>query len=148
MPRYTNAQIEAALRETHGMLWIAAKRLGCSPNTLKARVTQSAGIRDIIEHERGLMGDTAELKLYQAIQNGEQWGIQFYLRTQGKDRGYVERQEISGPNAGPVQTEDVSLSDDDRAARILALVQRAGERATRSLAPGEPDLDAAEGAAD
>ena len=35
----------------------------------------------------------AELSLFKAIQTGEAWAVCFYLKTQGKDRGYVERYE-------------------------------------------------------
>jgi hypothetical protein len=137
MPRYSTAQIDAALHEARGMLWIAAKRLGCSPNTIKARVAQTAALRETLELERGLAGDTAELKLYQAVQNGEAWAIQFYLRTVGKDRGYVTRDELTGKDGAPLGD---SLTDEERARRILAILQRARERATGLADLAEADL--------
>jgi len=39
------------------------------------------------------MMDMAELKLLDAVVMGQPWAILFYLKTQGKDRGYVERSE-------------------------------------------------------
>jgi iron uptake system EfeUOB component EfeO/EfeM len=45
--------------------------------------------------------DDAEDKLGEAIESGEAWAICFFLKTQGKGRGYVERQEIS--QAEPVR---------------------------------------------
>jgi hypothetical protein len=95
MPRYTDKQIMDALRATKGMVYVAAQYLGCDPRTIKGRVAKSQRIRDVLEAERGKMGDTAELKLAQAIQNGEPWAIQFYLKTQAKDRGYTERIDIT-----------------------------------------------------
>ena len=41
----------------------------------------------------------AELALYKAIQDGEGWAVCFYLKTQGKQRGYIERQEIEHSGA-------------------------------------------------
>jgi hypothetical protein len=73
----------------------------------------------------------------------------FLLKARAPEK-YRERVglEHSGPDGGPIQTEDVSLSDDDRAARILAIVQRARERADRTAGPAEPDLGAAAGPTD
>ena len=56
------------------------------------------------------MIDTAELKLWQSIQNGEAWGITLCLKTLGKDRGYVERQELSGQDGAPLWEPTVGLA--------------------------------------
>tara|TARA_B100001113_G_C20552158_1_gene380888 strand:+ start:114 stop:503 length:390 start_codon:yes stop_codon:yes gene_type:complete len=44
--------------------------------------------------ERNL--DLAEMKLLNAIREGKTAELLFYLKTKGKRRGYVERQEITG----------------------------------------------------
>ncbi len=46
--------------------------------------------------ERNL--DLAEMKLLTAIREGKTAELLFYLKTKGKKRGYVERQEITGAN--------------------------------------------------
>ena len=56
------------------------------------------------------MVDTAELKLWQCIQNGEAWGITLCLKTIGKDRGYVERQEHTGQDGAPLWEATVGLA--------------------------------------
>lgn len=145
MPRYSDKDIDAALHESKGMIYIASKRLGCSPNTIRNRVRNSARLAETVEAERGLLGDTAELKLYQAIQTGEQWGITFYLRTQGRDRGYVVRDELTGKDGAPLGD---SLSDEERTRRVLAIVQRARTRVAGPPDLAESDLDAAQGPAD
>lgn len=50
--------------------------------------------------------DMAEGKLYQAINKGEMTGIIFYLKTRGKKRGYIERQEITGKDGESLFTLD------------------------------------------
>ena len=100
--RYPAERVATALTDCKGMVTLAAKRLGCSPTTVRRYVKGHASCRQAIEDAREQMGDVTELKLYEAIQGGEGWAIAFYLRTQGKTRGYVERQEVTGANGGPV----------------------------------------------
>jgi hypothetical protein len=94
--RYTAKQVADALTETKGMVFIAAQRLGCNPETVRLYCKRYPSVQAARDAQRGIMVDTAELKLWQSIQNGEPWGIAFALKTIGKDRGYVERQEHTG----------------------------------------------------
>lgn len=102
--RYSAERVAEVLTECKGMITVAAKRLGCVPNTVRRYVRDYACCRQALEDAREAMGDTAELALYKAISNGEGWAIAFYLRTQGRGRGYVERQEVTGKDGGPVRT--------------------------------------------
>jgi hypothetical protein len=101
--RYTAEQVAEALRKTKGMRYLAARTLGCSHDTVTRYIERYPSVRAAAEQQRGEMIDTAELKLWQSIQNGEQWGVTLALKTLGKDRGYVERQEQSGPGGGPLE---------------------------------------------
>jgi hypothetical protein len=94
--RYTAKQVADALIETKGMVFIAAQRLGCHPETVRLYCKRYPSVQAARDAQRGMMVDTAELKLWQSIQNGEPWGIAFALKTIGKDRGYVERHEQTG----------------------------------------------------
>jgi hypothetical protein len=42
------------------------------------------------------------------IKAGNVTAIIFYLKTQAKDRGYVERQELTGADGGKLQVEYVN----------------------------------------
>lgn len=53
-------------------------------------------------HENGL--DLAESKLIEKIHSGETTPIIFYLKTKGRDRGFVERNELTGLNGGPLNS--------------------------------------------
>jgi hypothetical protein len=46
--------------------------------------------------------DFSESKLIQNIQDGKEASLIFHLKTKGKDRGYVERQEFSGIGGKPL----------------------------------------------
>ena len=111
--RYTQAQVIDALRETKGMVYLAAKRLGCEAQTIYNYRDRYPAVRAEMEQQDGEVDDAAEMKLYQAIIAGEPWAVQFRLRTKGKGRGYVERvqNEVSGPDGGPIQTEHVEKHD-------------------------------------
>ena len=45
----------------------------------------------------------AENSLFEAIRRGEAWAVCFYLKCMAKDRGYVERAELTGANGAPVK---------------------------------------------
>lgn len=92
-PRLTAKKVADALRESRGMVTVAARKLGCTRQTVHAWINRSPQVAEAVKDAREVMTDTTELKFYEAIMKGEAWAISMYLRTQGKDRGYVERQE-------------------------------------------------------
>jgi len=100
--KYTQQQIIDALRETKGMVYLAAKRLGCEAQTIYNYRDRYPAVRAEMEQQDGEVDDAAEMKLYQAIIAGEPWAVQFRLRTKGKGRGYTERTEITGANGDAV----------------------------------------------
>jgi hypothetical protein len=53
-------------------------------------------------HENGL--DLAESKLIEKINGGETTPILFYLKTKGRNRGYIERNELTGLNGAALNT--------------------------------------------
>jgi hypothetical protein len=109
--KYTNEQMIAALKETKGMVYLAAERMGCDPSTIFDRARISPVVRKAIGTERGKVVDTSELKLFQAIMRDEPWAITLALKTIGKDRGYVERQEHD--HTGELQLEIIEEIIDD-----------------------------------
>jgi hypothetical protein len=142
--KYTVAQMVAAIQQNKGFLYLAAKSLGCHHSTLLDYRTRYPEVAAAFKVQRGEMIDTGELALYNAVLKGEAWAVCFLLKTQAKDRGYVERQEHTGKGGGPI---DVNLPDAERVARIVALL--AAARTRRAAAPPETPavLDAAARAA-
>ena len=101
--KYSVEQIIAALGESHGMIAPAARSLGCSRDTIRRYLAEDAEIAQAIADEREATTDLAENKLRDAIIRGEAWAICFYLKCQGKSRGYVERAELTGSGGEPVK---------------------------------------------
>jgi hypothetical protein len=106
--KYSQEDVAQALHASKGMVFAAARILGCAPNTIYNYFKRYPELRDVQQAERGLLTDTAELKLADAIERGEAWAICFYLKTQAKDRGYVERQEVMSRERGPIEPADIT----------------------------------------
>ena len=91
--KFSKAKIIEALRHSRGMIAIAARVLGCGRQCIYDAIKRHPEINEVVAGERDLMIDTAELKLAEAITKGQPWAIAMSLKTIGRNRGYVERQE-------------------------------------------------------
>lgn len=103
--KVTVAQVEPLIESTNGNIAAIGRQLGVSRTTVRKRINESSILQEKLDDARQGMIDNAESSLYRAVLNGESWAVCFFLKTQGKGRGYTERQEISGPEAGPVSVE-------------------------------------------
>ena len=126
MVRWKTATFAQALKASKGMVYVAATQLGCSPNTIKKRIAQVPALRELVEQEDGHVTDVAELKLFAAILAGEPWAVQYRLTRKGKDRGYAERQEITGAEGGAIRADvrrlEIPAATVEEAIRILVEV--------------------------
>lgn len=118
--RFTVNRVIAALQRNKGMVYLTAKELGCTPQTLYDFCKRHPSAEAAKQYERGEMLDAAELKLWQSVQKGEAWGISLALKTIGKDRGYVERTETTGKDGGPLELEMHLKGARDRLQQRLA----------------------------
>lgn len=128
---YPTATIAAALRATDGKVFLAAERVGCSPDAIYTRIKQEPALAALVADLRGKLVDLAETSLKRGVLSGDGWAVIFTLKTLGKDRGYVERSEVTGKDGAPIQTEEVSLTDPQRLERLAALYDRARTRRVR-----------------
>jgi len=101
--KYTEQQIIEALEESKGLIAPAARKLGCARDTIRRYLEEYEDIAQAIKDQREAVTDMAENALYQAILDREAWAVCFYLKCMAKDRGYVERAELTGTNAAPVK---------------------------------------------
>ncbi len=90
---YKEADIVNAIKKAHGMVSGAAKILGCHVTTIW-RHKDSPKVAAAFHEAKEATLDFAELKLIEAMQKGEAWAVCFFLKTQGKSRGYIERSEV------------------------------------------------------
>ena len=118
---YSDEAIIKAITLNRGLITRAAKTLGCTDVLIYQRRKLNPAIQQAIEAARESMLDTAEFKLGEALDKGEAWAICFTLKTIGKNRGYVERQEQTGKDGGAIETKiDLSGLTDAQLAIIAS----------------------------
>ena len=95
MKKPDTSVIESSIVKAFGNLSTAAKSLQVERATLYRWIEQE-GLEDAVQEGRNRRLDFAESMLDKGMQEGNMTAIIFYLKTQGKSRGYVERQEVTG----------------------------------------------------
>jgi len=105
--------------------WDAWKRSQDDAEEIKELLVEDIGI---IPVERKLKGQAGDPRFLQGVQ----WCIERRCKILGVDA--PSKAEITGKGGGPIETKDVSLTDEQRIARVVALADAA--RAKRdSTAP-------------
>ena len=83
-----------AMEKALGVVTTACKIVGISRETHYRWIKEDEEYRNQINDIENIALDFAESKLHEQINEGSVPSIIFYLKTKGKKRGYVERQEI------------------------------------------------------
>ena len=104
-----------ALVECKGIVTDACNKVGISRSTFylwKETDPQfAAAVKDAEEQAI----DFVEGKLFKLIENEDVTSTIFFLKTRGKNRGYIERQEVTGKDGGDlfnsIKIEIVRTSD-------------------------------------
>jgi predicted transcriptional regulator len=104
--QYTAKQVIAALESADGYVSKAASLLGCTPQTVYNYRDRYATVAEAWHSIRERRHDFVENALHKLIKEGNVTAIIFYLKTQAKERGYVERQEID--HGGKLKVEYVN----------------------------------------
>jgi len=115
-------EVKPLIKEKEGNLAAIARELGCSRGAVRNRVRENEDLQELREDQRQRSIDKAEKALEEKIDEGNLTAIIFKLKTQGKNRGYSQRQEISGPGGGPIKSknkEEVSFDAKGQAENIL-----------------------------
>ena len=92
----------AKIVELNGNVAAVARSLGMTRQTLYAYIRTKKTVQDALEESREKMIDNVESVLYSQALAGEAWAVCFFLKTQAKHRGYVEKvqQELTGKDGG------------------------------------------------
>ena len=84
-----------ALKASLGVVTTASKKANIERTTHYKWLAQDAKYAEQVEAIKDTALDFAESQLHKRMQNGSDTAIIFYLKTQGKGRGYIERTEVA-----------------------------------------------------
>lgn len=96
-----NQMIEA-LKKTLGVVTPACEIVGIARSTHYRWITEDEDYKKSVEELLDFQIDFVESKLFENINNGDTTSTIFYLKTKGKKRGYIERQEIDHKFEKPI----------------------------------------------
>jgi len=85
-----------ALEKSFGVVTVACKNAEVPRSTFYKWVKEDKEFAKDVKDIANIALDFAESQLYKQIGKGNVTSTIFYLKTKGKVRGYIERQEITG----------------------------------------------------
>ncbi len=99
--QHTKKALIEALEQSLGVVTTACKKVGIDRTTFYRYVNDDEAFKNAVNDIENIALDFAESQLHKQIKDGSTASTIFYLKTKGKNRGYVERQEIAHdlPNA-------------------------------------------------
>ena len=94
-----------ALEKSLGVVTTACKNAGVGRTQFYAWLKEDEDFATKVRDIENIALDFVESKLFENIRDGKTSETIFYLKTKGKNRGYVERQEITGADGMPTKFE-------------------------------------------
>ena len=82
-----------ALEQSLGVVTTACKKVGVGRTTFYGWLDSDAEFKKAVEDIQNIALDFVESQLFKNIKEGKSAEMIFYLKTKGKNRGYVERIE-------------------------------------------------------
>jgi hypothetical protein len=105
-------QLIDALTKSLGIVTTACKEVGISRTTFYQYMKDDKEFKEEIESIEDIALDFAESKLHKLIQDGIPAATIFYLKTKGKKRGYIEKQQLE--HSGSIEPiTGVNIVDDN-----------------------------------
>lgn len=90
-----------ALEQSLGVVTVACKKADIPRSTFYKWINEDEVFAIAVNDIENIALDFAESQLHSQIGNGNTSATIFYLKTKGKKRGYIERQEITGADGMP-----------------------------------------------
>ena len=90
------------LEKALGVVTVAAHNTGIHRDTHYRWMKEDEEYKAKVSSLKEVTVDFAEAQLHKLIKEGNVAATIFFLKTQGKNRGYIERQEITGAEGAPI----------------------------------------------
>jgi predicted transcriptional regulator len=90
-----------ALEKNLGVVTLSCRKANIPRSTFYKWLNEDEEFAKQVKDIANVALDFAESELFKQIQNGIPTSTIFYLKTKGKHRGYIERQEITGVEGMP-----------------------------------------------
>ena len=103
-----------SLEQSLGVVTVACKKADIPRSTYYKWLNNDEVFAKLVRDIENVALDFAESQLHTQIGNGNTSATIFYLKTKGKKRGYIERQEITGADGMPTnfQIEIIDKTED------------------------------------
>jgi hypothetical protein len=136
-PKLDATLVAAALVRAGGNVDRVAKKFGVARSSLAEFIDNRDALRSVLYDAREGMLDDAESALFKAVRKGQGWAVCFFLKTQGRGRGYIERQVDLPPLEQLLAALPADVASVVRAALAQALQRRrdgGGDRPRAAIA--------------
>ncbi len=121
----------------------ACRRTAISRSCYYTWMRDDPNFAEAVRHIQAALVDDIEDRLIRLAQKDRFDAIKLYLQAKAKDRGYVDRQEITGARGGPIQSLDarlnLNLPPPPEVTSVEEWVQLTREAAKSLQRPQEPE---------
>lgn len=93
----------SALEKSLGVVTVACKKANIPRSTYYKWLKEDTDFANAVKDIENIALDFAESQLHSQIESGNTSATIFYLKTKGKKRGYIEKQELDLTSAQPVK---------------------------------------------
>ena len=93
----------SALEKSLGVVTVACKKANIPRSTYYKWLKEDTDFANAVKDIENIALDFAESQLHSQIESGSTSATIFYLKTKGKKRGYIEKQELDLTSAQPVK---------------------------------------------
>ncbi len=115
-----------AFQKSLALVASTCRKVGISTVTFYNWYNEDSNFAEKIDEIRELAKDAVESKIYKKIDEGDTTMLIFYAKTKMKDRGYVERQEVTGADGKNLieqQAVDLSTLTEEQRKVLLSIGQ-------------------------
>ena len=111
---HTKKALLKALEKSLGVVTTSCRKSGIGRTTFYDWYNNDINFKEQVDDLQNVALDFAESALHKQIGDNSTAATIFYLKTKGKKRGYIERQEITGADGMPTnfQIEIIDKTED------------------------------------